>query len=182
MCNLEQQFVQPSIPRFDGHYDFWSMTTKNFLRSKELWELVEDGITTLVLSFGSDEETQKKVIEEAHETKLKDLKVKNFLFQSIDREILETILNKSTSKAIWDSMRQTCKGSTRVKRAQLQTLRREFELLIVKDGRKWIIFSRTMIVVSKMKSNGEVLEQSTMMSKILRSLTLKFNYVVWTWE
>ena len=28
-------FVQPAIPRFDGHYDHWAMLMENFLRSKE---------------------------------------------------------------------------------------------------------------------------------------------------
>jgi hypothetical protein len=37
----EGNFVQPSIPHFDGHYDHWSMLMENFLRSKELWGLVE---------------------------------------------------------------------------------------------------------------------------------------------
>jgi len=36
----------------------------------------------------------------------------------------------------------------------------------------------TMTVVSKMKSNGEVMEQSTVVNKILISLIPKFNYVV----
>ena len=33
-------------------------------------------------------------------SKLKDLKVKNYLFRSIDRTILETMLQKKTSKEI----------------------------------------------------------------------------------
>ena len=33
-------------------------------------------------------------------------------------------------------------------------------------------------MVNKMKSNGETMEQSTVVGKILRSLTAKFNYVV----
>jgi hypothetical protein len=37
----EGNFMQPSIPCFDGHYDHWSMLMENFLRSKELWGLVE---------------------------------------------------------------------------------------------------------------------------------------------
>jgi hypothetical protein len=52
--------------------------------------------------------------------KLKDLKVKNYLFQAIDQNILETILFKDTTKQIWDSMKLKHQGSTRVKRAQLQ--------------------------------------------------------------
>ncbi|XP_020225348.1 uncharacterized protein LOC109807241 [Cajanus cajan] len=168
-----ERFVQPAIPRFDGHYDFWSMTIENFLRSKELWQLVEEGIP--VLDATSTEVQRKSVAEST----LKDLKVKNYLFQAIDREILETILDKSTLQAIWQSMQKKYQGSTRVKRAQLQALRREFELLSMKEGEKVDAYlGRTLSIVNKMKSNGEKVDSSTVVSKILRSLTSKFNYVV----
>jgi len=76
-------------------------------------------------------------------------------------------------------MRQKYQGSTKVKRAQLQALRKKFELLAMKEGEKVDSFlGRTLSVVNKMKSNGENMEQSTVVSKILRSLTSKFNYVV----
>lgn len=170
------KFEQPSIPKFDGYYDHWSMMMENFLRSKEMWSLVDDGIPAAAIGTAAASEAQRKLVEEA---KLKDLKVKNFLFQAIDREILETILDKSSSKAIWDSMKQKYQGSTKVRRAQLQALRREFELLTMKEGEKIDSFlGRTLTVVNKMKSNGETMSQSTVVSKVLRSLTPKFNYVV----
>lgn len=76
-------------------------------------------------------------------------------------------------------MKKKYQGSTEVKRAQLQALRKEFELLVMKEGEKIDSFlGRTLTVVNKMKTNGEVMEQSTDVSKILRSLTPKFNYVV----
>jgi hypothetical protein len=55
--------------------------------------------------------------------------VKNYLFQSIDRSILETILERRTSRDIWEAMRRKYQGSNKVKRAQLQSLRRDFEVL-----------------------------------------------------
>ncbi|KAI3503168.1 hypothetical protein L1887_31605 [Cichorium endivia] len=64
---------------------------ENFLRSKEIWSLVEEGIPTPAIGNGAASEAQRKSVEDA---KLKDLKVKNFLFQAIDKEILETILEK----------------------------------------------------------------------------------------
>jgi hypothetical protein len=64
---------------------------------------------------------------------LKDLKAKNYLFQSIDRSIIETILDKTTLRAIWESMAKKFQGSTKVKRAQLQALRGEFEVLHMKE-------------------------------------------------
>lgn len=106
-------------PRFDGHYDHWSMLMENFLRSKEMWNLVDEGIPAPAIGTSAASEAQRKSVEE---TKLKDLKVKNYLFQAIDREIMETILDKRTSKAIWDSMKQKYQGSTKVKRAQLQAI------------------------------------------------------------
>lgn len=37
-------FVQPAIPRFDGHYDHWSMLMEKFIRSKEHWQVANTGI------------------------------------------------------------------------------------------------------------------------------------------
>ncbi|KAJ1414137.1 Retrovirus-related Pol polyprotein from transposon TNT 1-94 [Sesbania bispinosa] len=90
----EGSFVQPSIPRFDGHYDHWAMLMENFLRSKEYWSLIETGYVEPEKGV-EQSEAQRKRLEEL---KLKDLKVKNYLFQAIDRTILETILVKNTSK------------------------------------------------------------------------------------
>jgi hypothetical protein len=79
-------FMQPSFPRFDGHYDNWSMLMENLLRSKEYWSLIENGVT--IAPAGATQEQQKA----ADDSRLKDLKAKNYLFQAIDRSILETIL------------------------------------------------------------------------------------------
>ncbi|KAH0642113.1 hypothetical protein KY290_033713 [Solanum tuberosum] len=84
----DSTFVQAAIPRSDGHYDHWSMPMENFLWSKEI---------------GSK--------------KLKDLEAKNYIFQAIDRPILETIFRKETSKDIWDSMKKKYQGTARVKNA-----------------------------------------------------------------
>ena len=64
------------------------------MQSKEYWSIIKNGIPTAA------EGTQ------LHEATLKDMKAKNYLFQAIDRSILETILNKETAKSIWDSLKQ----------------------------------------------------------------------------
>jgi hypothetical protein len=111
-------FLQPAIPKFDGFYDHWSMLMENLLRSKEYWNLIEHGVTVAPANATPE---QRRL---ADESKLHDLKAKNYLFQSIDRSIMETILVRDTAKDIWDSMRRKYQGSTKVKRAQLQTLSR----------------------------------------------------------
>jgi len=40
----ESSFVQPAIPKFDGHYDHWAMLMEKFLRSKEYRGVVENEV------------------------------------------------------------------------------------------------------------------------------------------
>lgn len=68
------------------------------------------------------------------EMKLKDLKVKNYLFQAIDPTVLDTIMEKDNSKEIWNVMKKKYAGNAKVKRSHLQALRREYEVLEMKSG------------------------------------------------
>ncbi|XP_016690508.1 uncharacterized protein [Gossypium hirsutum] len=167
-------FVQLAIPRFDGHYDHWSMLMENFLRSKEYWDVVSSGIVE------PEGATLTPAQRSAHEAaKLKDLKAKNYLFQAIDRSIMETILCKDTSKQIWDSMERKYQGSTRARRQQLQALRTEFEMLRMNSGELVTnYFSRMMAIVNKLQIHGDKTGDTAIVEKILQSLTSKFNYVV----
>ncbi|XP_070028956.1 uncharacterized protein [Nicotiana sylvestris] len=168
----ESSFVQPVVPLFDRHYDHWMMLMENFLPSKEYWGLVEDGIPAATEGMT---DAQKKNIDDQ---RLKDLKPKNFLFQALDRSVLETILKKETAKDIWDSMKQKYQGNTRVKREQLQSLRKEFKILHMKVGE--IVnefFARTLTIANKLKTNGEDKGDAGVVENILRSMTPKFNYV-----
>jgi hypothetical protein len=151
------------------------MLTENFLRSKEYWSLVEIGISAVAEGIYLSE-GQRKMIEDQ---KLKDLKVKNYLFQAIDRSILETILKRDTEKDIWDSLKQKYQGTARVKRAQLHALRKEFEVLHMKAGE--LIndyFAKILIIANKMRIHGERMEDVIIIEKTLRSMTPKYDYVV----
>ncbi|CAJ2658384.1 unnamed protein product [Trifolium pratense] len=166
-------FAQPSIPKFDGYYEHWAMLMENLLRSKEYWTMIEHGV--LAAPVNATVEQQRL----ADASKLMDLKVKNYLFQSIDRTILETILERDTAKNIWDAMRRKYQGSNKVKRAQLQSLRREFEILEMEESESVTEFiARTLKIANNMTAHGERMEQVTVVEKILRSMTEKFNYVV----
>ncbi|XP_016649728.1 PREDICTED: uncharacterized protein LOC107881140 [Prunus mume] len=171
---VTDNYVQLAILRFHGHYDHWSMLMENFLRSKEYWSLLETGIVEPESGVVLTELQQKKL----DESKLKDLKAKNYLFQAIDRSILETILQKDTSKQIWDSMKKKYQGSTKVKRSMLQALRKDFETLQMKQGESVNdYFSKAMAIANKMSIHGEKMEDVTIVEKILRSMTTKFDYV-----
>ncbi|KAH0781383.1 hypothetical protein KY290_000981 [Solanum tuberosum] len=147
-----ESFVQAAIPRFDGHYNHWSMLMENFLRSKEFWPVVTIGVqepaTGTTLSEAQNAELDS--------LRLKDLKEKNYLFQAIDRSILETIMCKDTSKQIWDSMKKLYQGTTKAKQVHSP----------------W-----TLSIANKMRIHGERLEYVTIVEKILCSMTEKFNYI-----
>ncbi|GAU32111.1 hypothetical protein TSUD_357950 [Trifolium subterraneum] len=116
------------IPKFDGHYDHWSMLMENLLQSKEYWSIVETGVPILAANATAE---------------------------------------------------QTRIGSNKVKRAQLQALRGEFEILRMKEDESVNdYFGGVLAIVNKMKMQGETMEHSIVVEKILRSMTRKFNYVV----
>lgn len=121
MLTSTEKYFLSLILIFDGHYDHWSMMMENFLRSKEMWNLIVEGISALVHG-ATVSEAKCKVMEDA---KFKYLDIKNFIFQAIDRDIMEMILDKGASKVIWDSMKQKYQGSTKVRRPYLQMLAEE---------------------------------------------------------
>ncbi|GMJ02453.1 hypothetical protein HRI_003914500 [Hibiscus trionum] len=76
-------------------------------------------------------------------------------------------------------MKTKFEGIARVKRPTLQALRRDFEILKMKTSETIIeYFARVMSTSNKMRSNGEQMKDVTIVEKILRMLTEKFNYVV----
>ncbi|GJS11675.1 hypothetical protein Tco_0368471 [Tanacetum coccineum] len=87
--------------------------------------------------------------------------MKNFLLSKEYWPIVEH--DDDTSKQIWDAMQQKYHGLSKVWQSQLQALKREFELLSMKEGEKVNSFMlRTLAVVNKMKINGEQEEASVM--------------------
>ncbi|GAU23520.1 hypothetical protein TSUD_39990 [Trifolium subterraneum] len=66
-----------------------------------------------------------------------------------------------------------------LKRAQLQALRKDFEVLAMKESESVDdYFARTLAIANRMTAYGERLEQVVIVEKVLRSLLPKFNYVV----
>lgn len=148
---------------------------ENLLRAKGLWSLVETGFKEPPKGTELSMAQQKQL----EEKKMQDHQVKHYLFQAIDRSVFEQILDRRTSKIVWDSIKSKFGGSAKVKRSLLNALRRDFEVLAMKrDETIADYFARVMAVSNKMRSNGEVMPDSKIVEKILRTLTEKFTYVV----
>eukprot|EP00253_Pinus_taeda_P023378 PITA_23378 len=89
----------------------------------------------------------------------------------------------NTSKAIWDKINQSYKGDSQVKRAKLQTLRVQYETLKEhSDESIASYFLRVDEIVNPMKNMGEEIKEATIVEKILRSLSPKFESKVYAIE
>lgn len=164
-----------TVPIFDGHYEHWSEMMENLLRAKQVWNLIDPGIREPAVGIAQSEGEKKKL----EELRMKDLQVKHYLYQAIDRVTFEQIMDRKTSKAVWNSMKQRFAGNERVKRSMLQKLRRDFEILEMKDGETIPeYFGRVLTISNQIRSNGEQIEDVKIVEKILRTLTDRFTYVV----
>ncbi|XP_049382685.1 uncharacterized protein LOC125847019 [Solanum stenotomum] len=80
-------------------------------------------------------------------------------------------------------LKKKYKGTTKAKMALLQSFRANFETLQIKMRESVSeYFSRTMAIANKMRIHGEKLEDVTIIEKILRFMSSKFNYVVCSTE
>ncbi|XP_076909366.1 uncharacterized protein LOC143566591 [Bidens hawaiensis] len=138
----------------------------------------------MVIEPGFEEPEKGEQINAAQRTqleamRLKDLKAKNYLFQSIDKQILKTMTKNETTKQIWDAMKGKYQGNARVKRAQLQRLRKAFETLEMREGEGVTEYlGRVMTTANEMKDFGEDMTDVKIVEKVLRSLTNSYNFVV----
>ncbi|XP_076944929.1 uncharacterized protein LOC143615773 [Bidens hawaiensis] len=163
------------IPVFDVHYEHWSEMMENLLCAKELWNLIEPWIIEPAVGIAQSD-TQKRKLEELRMT---DRQVKHYLFEAVDWVTFEQILDKSTSKAIWLSMKKRYAGNERVKISMLQKLRRDFEVLeMINNETIPEYFGKVLSIANQMRNNGEVTEDVKVVEKILRTLSEKYMYVV----
>ncbi|GAV79032.1 UBN2 domain-containing protein, partial [Cephalotus follicularis] len=98
---------------------------------------------------------------------------------AVHETIFSRIATSTTSKEAWVILNKEFQDSSRVKTVKLQSLRNYFETLFMKNVETVQDFlSRVTPIVSQMKSYGEEISDETVVAKVLRSLTPKFDHVV----
>jgi gag-polypeptide of LTR copia-type len=97
----------------------------------------------------------------------------------VDDDMFEKIANETQAKDAWEMLRNSVVGAEKVKKVRLQTLRVEFESIVMKESESiGDYFTRVLVVVNQMKRLGEKIEDVRVVEKILRSLNPKFNHIV----
>nr|GEZ83874.1 retrovirus-related Pol polyprotein from transposon TNT 1-94 [Tanacetum cinerariifolium] len=75
MASENANFQVPSVPKFDGDYDHWSLVMKTLLKSKEYWSVIEPGFR----EPGEGVEITPDERVNLDTMRLKDLKAQNYL-------------------------------------------------------------------------------------------------------
>ncbi|VFQ83594.1 unnamed protein product [Cuscuta campestris] len=146
---------QPLIPIFKGEgYEYWSIQKKTLLKSQDLWDFVE-------LGYADPDEANK-----LRENKKKDSKALAIIQQAVHDNVFSRIATATNSKQAWSTLQKEFKGDSKVIVVRLQSLRRDFETMIMKNGESVADFlSRAMTIVSQMRSCGEKITDQIIFEK-----------------
>ncbi|XP_039119388.1 uncharacterized protein LOC120255681 [Dioscorea cayenensis subsp. rotundata] len=158
---------QPCVPVFKGEdYGRWRLRMKTVFRSQELWELVEKGVPE-----GEDE-------VKARESKKKDAKALCLIQQAVDGPILDRIEEAETAHDAWEIVKNLYQGTSKMMTVRKQALGQSFETLQMEDSESIQAYlSRVVVIVNQVKALGHKLSEAEVVSKVLRSLAPKFDFV-----
>src|SRR5277367_961189 len=82
----------------------------------------------------------------------------------------------TSAKDIWDKLNNVYEGDVKVKKAKLQTHRRKFEQLCMKEEENIVGYlQRVDEIVNTIRGLGEEVDEPKVVEKILRSLTTRFD-------
>jgi hypothetical protein len=96
----------------------------------------------------------------------------------VDLTNFQKIENASSAKECWDILQRSHAGDEKLKQVRLQTLKRQFELLQMEPNEKVSeYFNRITKVSNSMKSCGEIVTDQSIVSKIMRTLSYKFDTI-----
>ncbi|XP_021836177.2 uncharacterized protein [Spinacia oleracea] len=164
------------IPVFGGeNYNFWKIEMKTLLRSQGLWSYADKGY----MEYEDESiltEAQKKQLDGE---RMKDAKALYLIQNAVKDTIFPRILRANTAKEAWEILEQEFQGDSKVRSIKLHSLRRDFEILKMKEG-EFIedYFSKVIEIVNQMQSYGEKISDEKIVKKNLVSLTDKFDNIV----
>ena len=173
MANAMMQFPVPRLNK--TNYDNWCIQMRALLGSQDVWEMVEKGYE----EPQDDATLSANQRQSLQDSRKKDSKARYLIYQGLEEPDFEKISQATTSKQVWEILRNSYKGVEKVKKIRLQVLRGEFEALKMKESECISdYFARVMVVVNQLKRNGEKIVDTRVVEKILRSLDTKFDYIV----
>ncbi|KAL0441847.1 UNVERIFIED_CONTAM: putative mitochondrial protein [Sesamum radiatum] len=178
MSSLAKQI---SVPIFSGqNYDYWAIKMKTYFQSQKLWEIVEEGVT-LPEDSSTSSSAEKGKLENK---KAKDSEALYYIQTAVADHIFPRISVVATSaKEAWSILQKEYQGSAKVRIIKLQTLRRDFENMKMKDSETIDeYYTKVRELVNQLKAYGEDIPEKRVVEKLLISVTEKYDPIVTTIE
>ncbi|GAU28885.1 hypothetical protein TSUD_293370 [Trifolium subterraneum] len=173
MANNRVPLQVPMLTK--SNYDNWSLRIVALLGAHDVWEIVEKGLV-IPENEGTLSQTQEDSLRDSRK---RDKKALCLIYQGLDEDTFEKVSGAKTVKEAWEKLQTSYKGADQVKKVRLQTLRKEFEALHMKESELISdYFSRVLTVTNNLKRNGEKYDDVRIMEKVLRSLDPKFEHIV----
>ncbi|XP_071926067.1 uncharacterized protein [Coffea arabica] len=138
--------------------------------ANDLWDMVEtDHVPEL-----SEDPTIAEMRAHRDAVKMRS-KAMTCIHSAVSDAVFTKIMTCETAKKAWDALKVTFQGNDRTKQMQVLNLRREFELLKMKDTENIKEYSdRLLNIVNTIKLIGEQLPDSRVVEKVLVSLPERF--------
>lgn len=147
------------------NYTTWALKMKVVMQAHSVWEAIEPNDPKAVC----DERTDKIALA--------------MIYQGISEEMLLSIAEKKKAKDAWVAIKTLCQGADKAKAAKIQTLKSEFESLVMKEDEQIDDFSMKLTgIATNIRALGEKLEESYVVKKFFRAVPNKFLQIVSTME
>jgi hypothetical protein len=105
------------------------------------------------------------------------------IVQAVPEAVVMAISEKETAKEAWDALKETNMGEERVKKARVQTLKRELDGTYMGDSEKIDDFAlKVTTILNEIRSLGTKVEENTVIEKLLHSVPDKFRPLISTIE
>ncbi|KAD5317806.1 hypothetical protein E3N88_17752 [Mikania micrantha] len=153
-------FQYPTLT--SSNYPIWSLRIKAIFRAHGIWEAIDPRV---------DVEPRK------------DNSAIVYLYQSLPEDLVLQVAHCTRAKEIWDAIKTRHLGVERVMEARLQTLKAEFEAARMKESEKIDDFAAKLSgIASRSASLGTIIEETTLVRKILTALPERFLTIAATIE
>lgn len=147
------------------NYAAWSLKMKVYMHAQGIWEAVEP-------------KSNKDTVD-----KKTDKMGMAAIYHGIPEDILLSVAEKQTAKEVWEAVKTMSLGADRVKKARIQTLKAEFEFLVMKDTELIEDFCmRLNGLVTNIRALGETVDETYVVKKLLRAVPSKFLQITSTIE
>ncbi|TXG57425.1 hypothetical protein EZV62_018738 [Acer yangbiense] len=153
------------------NYQIWVVKMRSYLKSFGLWEYIAEDKQVPALRANPTIAQIKQYEEE----KMKRDKAVTCLHSVLKDSVFTSIMHLETAKEIWDELKGRYEGSERVRNVKMLTLKREFEMLKMKESESIKDYSSKLSeLVNQMRLYGETVEDYKVVEKMLISLPEKF--------